>query len=192
MLKRGRSAAFADPDLTAIDARHVWLPEGHKTTLLSLARRSGSQDSVFFPELPSLEHPLVEASGRQNMVLRSNRTSLQFPVEGDDLAAGPSGSRRPAIASPQHVAPPYATHPITQARPRRITAGSSQPGVFCRALSCDVWLDPFDVRASTLGIWLACVVVDLASSTAFEALFGTPQPATFTTEGRRAANAGTV
>jgi hypothetical protein len=89
LLKRGRSAAFADPDQTAIDARHVWLPEAHKTTLLGLARRSDGPSSIFFPALPSLEHLLVEANGRQNVVLRANRTSLQFPVEGDDLAAGP-------------------------------------------------------------------------------------------------------
>jgi hypothetical protein len=89
LLKRGRSAAFADPDKTAIEARHVWLPEAQKSTLLGLSRSSDAPGSVFFPALPSLEHLLVEASGRQNVVLRSNRTSLQFPVEGDDLAAGP-------------------------------------------------------------------------------------------------------
>jgi len=89
LLKRGRSAAFADPDKTAIEARHVWLPEAENTTLLGLSRWSDGPESVFFPALPSLEHLLVEANGRQNVVLRANRTSLQFPVEGDDLAAGP-------------------------------------------------------------------------------------------------------
>jgi len=89
LLKRGRSAAFADPDQTSLEARHVWLTEAHKTTLLGLARWSSGPGSVFFPELPSLEHLLVEPSGRQNVVLRANRGSLQFAVEGEDLAGGP-------------------------------------------------------------------------------------------------------
>jgi len=67
----------------------VWLPEAQKTTLLGLSRWSDAPERVFFPALPSLEHLLVEANGRQNVVLRANRTSLQFPVEGDDLAVGP-------------------------------------------------------------------------------------------------------
>jgi hypothetical protein len=39
--------------------------------------------------LPTFEHLLIEAGGRQNVVLRGNGASVQISVLGADLAAGP-------------------------------------------------------------------------------------------------------
>lgn len=44
---------------------------------------------MFVPALPGLEHILVDAHGRQHVVLRAQETSLQFLVEGADVTAGP-------------------------------------------------------------------------------------------------------
>jgi hypothetical protein len=49
------------------------------------------QAGVFVPSLPGLEHILVDARGRQHVVLRARGASLQFLVEGADVTAGPVG-----------------------------------------------------------------------------------------------------
>jgi hypothetical protein len=57
---RGRSAPFADPSLTALQARHVWLPDAGASPLLGVtepAYASGKRSGrIFLPSLPSLEH----------------------------------------------------------------------------------------------------------------------------------------
>jgi hypothetical protein len=90
---RGRSAPFADPSLTALQARHVWLPDAGASTLLGVtepAYASGKRNGrVFLPSLPSLEHILIDATGRQHVVLRANQTSIQLTIEGADLTTRP-------------------------------------------------------------------------------------------------------
>jgi hypothetical protein len=90
---RGRSAPFADPSLTALQARHVWLPDAGASTLLGVTEpaytSSKRSERVFLPSLPSLEHILIDASGRQHLVLRANQASIQLMVDGADLTARP-------------------------------------------------------------------------------------------------------
>jgi hypothetical protein len=45
--------------------------------------------SVFVPALPSLEHILVDARGRQHVVLRANGVSIQLVIEGADVVSEP-------------------------------------------------------------------------------------------------------
>lgn len=93
LLRRGRSGAFADPALTALEARHVWLPEPGRSVLPAVAQpvaASRVQDgSVLVTALPSLEHILVDISGRQHVVLRANGAALQLLIEGADVAVAP-------------------------------------------------------------------------------------------------------
>ena len=46
-------------------------------------------ERIFIPSLPSLEHILVDANGRQHVVLRANQASIQLTIEGADLTARP-------------------------------------------------------------------------------------------------------
>jgi hypothetical protein len=90
---RGRSAPFADPSLTALQARHVWLPDAGGSTLLGVTEpayaSSNRNERIFLPSLPSLEHILIDATGRQHAVLRANQASIQLTIEGADLTARP-------------------------------------------------------------------------------------------------------
>jgi hypothetical protein len=91
---RGRSAPFADPSLTALQARHVWLPDAGASTLLGLTEpayaSSKRRERIFLPSLPSLEQILIDASGRQHVVLRANQASIQLTIEGADLTGQPA------------------------------------------------------------------------------------------------------
>jgi hypothetical protein len=90
---RGRSAPFADPSLTALQARHVWLPDAAASTLMGVTEpayaSSKRNERIFLPSLPSLEHILIDATGRQHVVLRANQASIQLTIEGGDLTARP-------------------------------------------------------------------------------------------------------
>jgi hypothetical protein len=92
LLRRGRSFAFADPALNALQARHVWLPEEGTSVLQAEARlleASAIHDrGVLLPGLPSLEHILVDIRGRQHVILRAQGASLQLQIDGADVAAG--------------------------------------------------------------------------------------------------------
>jgi hypothetical protein len=90
---RGRSAPFADPSLTALQARHVWLPDAGASTLIGVTEpayaSSKGNERISLPSLPSLEHVLIDAARRQHVVLRANQASIQLTIEGLDLTAGP-------------------------------------------------------------------------------------------------------
>jgi hypothetical protein len=88
---RGRSAPFADPSRTALQARHVWLPDAGASTLIGVTEPNHalSKGPVFLPYLPSLEHVLIDVTGRQHVVLRANQASIQLTIEGADLTVGP-------------------------------------------------------------------------------------------------------
>jgi hypothetical protein len=90
---RGRSAPFADPSLTALQARHVWLPIAGASTLVGVTEpahaSSKRNERIFLPSLPSLEHILIDVTGRQHVVLRANQASIQLTIEGVDLTVGP-------------------------------------------------------------------------------------------------------
>jgi hypothetical protein len=91
---RGRSAPFAAPSLTALQARHVWLPDAGASTLLGVTElvyaSSNRNESTFLPSLPSLEHVLIDGTGRQHVVLRANQASIQLTIEGADLTVRPA------------------------------------------------------------------------------------------------------
>ncbi len=90
---RGRSAPFADPSLTALRARHVWLPDAGASTLLGVTEpayaSSNRNERTFLPSLPSLEHVLLDVTGRQHVVLRANQAAIQLTIDGADLTVGP-------------------------------------------------------------------------------------------------------
>jgi hypothetical protein len=90
---RGRSAPFADPSLTALQARHVWLPDAGASTLIGVTEPAYAlpteNERIFIPSLPSLEHLLVDGTGRQHIVLRANQASIQLTIEGADVTARP-------------------------------------------------------------------------------------------------------
>jgi hypothetical protein len=92
--RRGRSAPFADPSLTAAQARHVWLPESGVSTLSAYASEPANypkaqQELVFIPAIPSVEHILIDAGTRQHVVLRGNRAAIQLTIAGADITAHP-------------------------------------------------------------------------------------------------------
>ena len=94
LLKRGRSAAFANPARNALQAHHVWLPNGGTSAFPAVAepfvQPAATDDAgVVLLSLPSLEHILIDFRGRQHVVLRANGVALQLVIEGADVAAGP-------------------------------------------------------------------------------------------------------
>jgi hypothetical protein len=91
VLRRGRSVPFVDPSLTALEANPIWiLPAGRKTLSVAVkpARRSDKR-SVFVPELPGLQHILIDADGRQHVLLRARGAVLQLEFEGTDVLSEP-------------------------------------------------------------------------------------------------------
>jgi hypothetical protein len=92
---RGRSAPFANPSLTALQARHVWLPDAGASTLIGVTEpayaSSKRSERIFLLSLPSIEHIFIDAAGRQHLVLRASQASIQLTIEGADLTARPVG-----------------------------------------------------------------------------------------------------
>lgn len=91
MLKRGRSAPFIDPSLTALEARHIWMPAPGQPILSAVAERVGrvDQHAVLIPELPVVEHILIDPEGRQHVLLRADGCAFQLQIEGADVVSGP-------------------------------------------------------------------------------------------------------
>jgi hypothetical protein len=50
---------------------------------------SQTNEPIFLPSLPSLEHVLIDAAGRQHVMLRANQASIQLTIEGADVTARP-------------------------------------------------------------------------------------------------------
>jgi hypothetical protein len=75
-----------------LEARHVWLPKARTPTFVATplpAVPPAGVVGILVPSLPGLERILVDARGRQHVVLRAHGVSLQFVVEGADVTAGP-------------------------------------------------------------------------------------------------------
>ena len=91
--KLGNSAPFADPSLTAPESNHLWLPSSLGVALTAVAGAIPDQmpggSGVFIPALPALKHILIDAGGRQHLLLRANGAVLQLVVEGADVATAP-------------------------------------------------------------------------------------------------------
>jgi hypothetical protein len=80
--------------LTALQARHVWLPNGGVSTLSAVANEPANapgaqQEIVFLPTIPSVGHILIDAGSRQHVVLRGNRAAIQLTITGADITAHP-------------------------------------------------------------------------------------------------------
>ena len=82
---------FADPALTALQAHHVWLPEAGLSVFPAAAKRASAPGnaSIFFPTLSCLEQIMIDARGRQHVVLRGNEAALQLAIEGSAIADEP-------------------------------------------------------------------------------------------------------
>lgn len=91
MQKRGRSAPFVDPSLTALEAHHVWVPPAGQAILSAVAARVDrtAHGAVLVPELTAVEHILIDPGGRQHVLVRANGAVLQLEIEGDDIVSGP-------------------------------------------------------------------------------------------------------
>lgn len=91
MLKRGRSAPFVDPSLTALESRHFWMPPAGQTILKASAEQANRSDreALFFPTLPAVEHILIDPWGHQHVLLRGNNLVLQLEIEGADIVEEP-------------------------------------------------------------------------------------------------------
>src|SRR6185295_6448347 len=50
---------------------------------------SKRNERIFLAFVPSLEHVLIDATGRQHVVLRANQASIQLTIEGADLTTRP-------------------------------------------------------------------------------------------------------
>src|SRR5262249_31837499 len=72
-------------------AHPVWLPAaaGAIAALAAPAHACTEAASVSIPDLPSLEHILIDASGRQHVVLRGAGAALQLAINGADITQGP-------------------------------------------------------------------------------------------------------
>lgn len=91
MLKRGRSAPFVEPSLTALESRHIWMPPAGHTILTASAEPASRSDSeaLFFPELPGVEHILIDSARRQHVVLRAHGLVLQLEIDGANILKEP-------------------------------------------------------------------------------------------------------
>lgn len=91
MLKRGRSAPFVDPLLTALESRHIWMPPAGQSILTASAERAGpsDRDALVFSKLPAVQHILIDPAGRQHVLLRGNDLVLQLEIEGADIIREP-------------------------------------------------------------------------------------------------------
>ncbi len=90
MLKRGRSAPFVDPSLTALEVHPIWMPVSGQATLSAIAGRADRTDNgaVFIPGLPAIRHILIDAEGRQHVLIRSNEAVVQLEIKGADILSG--------------------------------------------------------------------------------------------------------
>jgi hypothetical protein len=71
----------------------MWLPNAGASTLIGVTEpadaSSKTNKRIFLPSLRSLEQVLIDATGRQHVVLRANQASIQLTIEGADLTVGP-------------------------------------------------------------------------------------------------------
>ncbi len=90
MLKRGRSAPFADPSRTATEVHPIWMPVEVQTALSVSAERANHTDggATFVAGLPAVRHILIDAEGRQHVLVRNHGTVLQLEIEGADILSG--------------------------------------------------------------------------------------------------------
>ncbi len=87
MPKHGDFDPFVDASLTALDARPIWIPSASRDALTIMAERASRSDSgsVYIPALSPVVHILIDAEGRQHILLRANGRVLQLEIIGADI-----------------------------------------------------------------------------------------------------------
>jgi hypothetical protein len=80
--RRGACAAFVDPDLRAVNASPVWLPEVASTVFRLAAIENDAASGLYVPVLRNAEHILLDTAGRQHVVLRAAAGSFQLTITG--------------------------------------------------------------------------------------------------------------
>lgn len=87
--KRGRSAPFVDPTLTALESHPIWISPDRHDILLVVAEQSSPTDSraVLVPRLRGIEHVLIDVEGHQHVLFRANGRVLQTEIVGADILA---------------------------------------------------------------------------------------------------------
>jgi hypothetical protein len=100
---------FANPALTALQAHHVWLPEVGMSVFPAAATpvqaSAPSDASIFFPALTCLEQIMIDARGRQHVILRGNEAALQLTIEGNAIVDEPWTSPFWCVALLQSMRP---------------------------------------------------------------------------------------
>ncbi len=133
MLKRGRSAPFVEPSLTALDSRHIWMPQAGEAILTASAAPARRSDAgtLFFPEIPAVEHILIDPTGRQHVLLRGHGIALQLEIDGVDIVkepvtltvvTGSAGLLGRTASQLTHLRRILSTHPATPPAVPRWTA----------------------------------------------------------------------
>ena len=87
MRKRGHSAPFVDPALTASESHHFWVVPDRQKVLAVVAERATptDRDAVLVPQLRGVDHILVDAAGTQHVLLRANGRVVQLEIVGADI-----------------------------------------------------------------------------------------------------------
>jgi hypothetical protein len=91
--RRGDCAPFADPGQPADRAHPVWLPETgaarlHLTSRLADAP-AGDQPGLRLSDFANIEHILIDAGGRQHVILRRGADLKQLLITGDNVLIAP-------------------------------------------------------------------------------------------------------
>ncbi len=90
--RRGGCAPFVDPRLPADRAHPVWLPETGAARLHLTSQLAGDpadhRPGLRLCEFPNIQHILIDASGRQHVVLRSGADIKQLVVTGHNALLG--------------------------------------------------------------------------------------------------------
>jgi hypothetical protein len=89
--RRGACAAFVDPDLSAAHAYPVWLPEVASTVfrLTAIDAASPVDAGLHVPSLNNAKHILLDAAGRQHVILRAAAGSFQLTITGAGSVIAP-------------------------------------------------------------------------------------------------------
>ncbi|RTL71434.1 MAG: DUF2285 domain-containing protein [Hyphomicrobiales bacterium] len=84
-------AAFTDPRLDAFHAHPVWIPEFARRPTFQLTARTTpkSADGIDIRALPSVEHILLDAAGRQHVTLRGVHGRVWITIVGAPVVPAP-------------------------------------------------------------------------------------------------------
>jgi hypothetical protein len=86
--------AFVDPRLTAKEGHPVWLPQtgaaGLHFDAVCFDNPTADRPGLVVTALPNVEHILLDAIGRQHVILCAGSTSLQLTINGQECIISPT------------------------------------------------------------------------------------------------------